>query len=261
MDVIKIEDILRKADSIIFDESLRNSISVKGSADYVTKVDIMVQEYLQSTLQELYPEIAFMGEEKNNQNVDFTLDTWIIDPIDGTTNLIHDCQFSAISVGLWSGKEQKIVFGMIYQPFSKDIYYAEAGQGAYLNGNRIHVSKETMFANSLIAIGTSPYQKELADDVWAIAKDIFLHCADIRRAGAASLDLAYVACGKLDGFYEQTLSAWDYAAGMLILKEAGGVITDYLGNEPAGNTKSSICCCNPNLQKEMLNIIQRNIKK
>lgn len=253
--------IIQGTDTFIFNSKLSQSITEKGPADYVTMVDTSVQQYLYDKLTATYPTIEFMGEEQDNSKLNFKKDTWIIDPIDGTTNLVHDCKFSAVSIGLWNGAKQKITLGVVYQPFSKDIFYAIENEGAFLNDEPIHVTTQSSFKDSLIAIGTSPYYKSNVDEVWATTKDIFLNCSDIRRGGTASLDIAYVACGRLDGFVEKILSPWDYAAGIIILQEAGGIITDYNGNLPSGTHKSSICCSNKLLHSELLNIVQRNVIK
>ncbi|MBQ8803517.1 MAG: inositol monophosphatase [Tyzzerella sp.] len=256
IDFTKIKEIILQTDSIIFDPELLNQVTVKGPADYVTLVDKNVQTYLQTALSTLYPDIDFMGEEKDNTNIDFTGDVWIIDPIDGTTNLIQNCNFSAVSVGLWNGKKQKIELGIIYQPFTKEFFHAIDGQGAFLNGVPIRVSTKTELKNCIISAGSTPYHKEYADEVFKITKNMYLNCSDIRQTGSAALDIAYVACGRLDGYFEKILSPWDYAAGHLILKEAGGHMTDYYGKAPTGTHISSVCCSNSLVHEQMMDIIQ-----
>lgn len=254
----RIIDIIRQTDAIIFNPEYLNQISVKGPADYVTQADKKVQEYLQNSFQALYPDFAFMGEEKDNSDLDFQKNTWIIDPIDGTANLIHDYQLSTVSVGLWNGELQQMELGVVYQPFTHELFHAVRGQGAYRNGSPIHVSGRR-FDESIIAIGTSPYHKEYAQEAMRISTDMLLGCSDIRRFGSAALDISHIACGRTEGFFERILSPWDYAAGLLILQEAGGCITDYAGNSLTGTAVSSVCCSNGLIHQEMLDIIRRAV--
>lgn len=255
IDYKQVQQIVRQTDSIIFNSDLLQHTFTKGPADYVTLADKRVQTYLQDSLSNLYPQIQFMGEEKNNDEIDFGNDMWILDPIDGTTNLIQSCNFSAVSLGLWNGKTQSIVLGIIYQPFSKEFFYAAEGQGAFLNDSPIHVSSKKELNNCVISAGTTPYHKQFADEVFEASKKVFLNCADIRRTGSAALDMAYVACGRLDGYFDKILSPWDYAAGYLIVKEAGGLTTDYLSDHPSGTHVSSICCSNSLIHPQLLNLI------
>ena len=249
-----IQQLVRQTDSIIFNPALLNQTYTKGPGDYVTLVDKQVQAYLQDALRSHYPHIQFMGEEKDNQEINPQEDIWILDPIDGTTNLIQNCNFSAVSLGLWSGKEQKVILGIIYQPFAKELFYAADGKGAYLNGTPIHVSSKQQFDRCVISAGTTPYYKEHADEVFDASKEVFKRCADIRRTGSAALDMAYVACGRLDGYFEKILSPWDYAAGYLLIKEAGGITTNYENAAPAVTQISSICCGNPYIQPQLLQL-------
>lgn len=258
IDIAALLEIVKKTDTIIFNSEYRNQVSVKGPADYVTLVDKLVQDYLYQSFRSLYPDFDFMGEEKDNSDLTFSNHTWIIDPIDGTANLIHDCRFSAVSVGLWNGQKQKMELGIIYQPFSKELFYAIDGKGAYLNGSSIHVSDCARLQEGIISVGTAPYHKEHAREIFNLSHEMFLNCSDIRRTGSAALDLAYIACGRLDGYCEKLLSAWDYAAGLVILQEAGGQLTDYEGNPLSGIRSTSICCNNGRIHKEMLEIIHHH---
>ncbi|MCD8084463.1 MAG: inositol monophosphatase, partial [Clostridiales bacterium] len=206
---------------------LASVIRVKGVSDYVTEVDFLVQHLVKNRLHELYPEIQFMGEEKDNADIDFSGDVWILDPVDGTLNLIHDFRESTLSLGLWH--DGRVCMGLVYQPYTDEMFTAEYGGGAFLNGNPIHVSAETELKKSLISTGTTPYQKEKADENFRDFKEIFLRCADIRRLGSAALELAFVAAGRLEVFYERGLKPWDFAAGLLLVQEAGGRVTGFDG--------------------------------
>lgn len=195
-------------------------VSKEGHANFVTNIDCRVQAYLEKALGELYPGSLFIGEEKENQPL-MDAPTWIVDPLDGTTNLIHDYRASAVSIALCENKEPAI--GLIWQPYMREMFYAEKGSGAWLNDKPIHVS-DTPFSRALVAVGTAPYDAELEETGMAIASD-FLHvCADLRRSGSAAMDLAYLACGRHEIFFEMRLRPWDYAAGSLIIQEAGGCI-------------------------------------
>lgn len=206
-------------------------ITEKGMADYVTEVDFTVQSILCGKLQEAYPEIQFMGEEKDNSDIDIAKPFWILDPVDGTTNLIHGFQHSAVSLALCEGG--KLVMGVIYQPYTGELFHAELGKGAFLNGRPIHVSGAESMGDSLVSIGTSPYRHDLADQNFDLFKRIFLDSQDIRRIGSAAIELAYVACGRSDAFFERNLKPWDYAAGVVLIREAGGSTTAFDGGDVA----------------------------
>ena len=179
---------------------------------------------------------------------------WILDPIDGTTNLIHDCHQSCVALALWDG--EKLVFGCCYNPFRDETFAAELGKGAYLNGRPIHVSDMSEMEKALVIVGTSPYEREKTDRVFDMVKRIFQRSADIRRLGSAELDLCWVACGRADCYVEYNLKPWDYAAGSVILHEAGGKLSDCAGQEPKLPFNSDICCSNGLLQAEFLDIVQ-----
>lgn len=147
--------------------------------------------------------------------------------MDGTTNLIHDFRNSTLSLAL--ARKGVLTLGIIYHPYSDEIFVAERGKGALLNGSPISVSKRQNFSECLISIGTSPYYRKLAKENFRIFEKVFTDCADIRRLGSAALELAYVAAGRIDAYFERSLKPWDYAAGMLLVEEAGGKVTDYKG--------------------------------
>ncbi len=225
-----------------------------GDADFVTVYDEGVQARLIKGILEIFPDAHFFAEEKEN----FEEDTkhgkcFVIDPIDGTTNFIHDLGSSAISVALLIDSEP--VFGAVYDPYRDDYFIAEKGRGAFCNGERIAVSDRDLPV-SVIAFGTTPYRKSAYSEAgFSAAKNVFMHCADIRRSGSAALDMAYVACGKLDGFFECILSPWDYAAGYMLIKEAGGTVSDFKGDEIGFSEPSSVVCSNDNIKIKLLALI------
>ena len=217
-------ELVKRTKTFVENRERASHIKVKGPADYVTQVDTDIQQFLAKELGRLAPEIQFLGEEEGLHQM--TGDTyWILDPIDGTTNLIHDYQHSVVSLGLYDKGE--IVMGIVYDPFREDVYHAQ--KGSFLNGNPIQVSAAETLGETIVAIGTSPYDKELAEKNFRCFQRIFEKSQDIRRTGSAALDLAYVACGRTGGFFEARLSPWDFAAGMLLVTEAGGRVTDYAG--------------------------------
>ncbi len=225
-------------------------ITVKGPADFVTAIDIAVQDFLKKELFDRYPEIQFMGEEDHMASIDPEQPAWILDPIDGTTNLIYDFHHSAVSLGYY--EDHQIQFGVIYNPFTEELFYAALGQGAYLNGEKLAVSDKKELKDSLIAVGTSPYEKHRAQENFQLFQKLFENSLDIRRVGAASLDLAYIACGRLDAYVERNLKPWDYAAGTIILTEAGGKISDYQGNALNYCINQDIAATNGRIHEELL---------
>lgn len=232
-----VKQIVRQASKLFTDRESAGRIKEKGMCDFVTAVDEAVQNFIQKELQLLYPDILFVGEESTEASIDMNRLVWVLDPVDGTTNLIHDYKNSAISLALLDKKE--VIAGIIYDPYLDEMYFAEKGKGAYLNEQPIHVSNAKSMSESLIAIGTSPYYKNEAADNFEIFEKIYMDCQDIRRTGSAALDLAHIACGRIEGYLEKKLKIWDFAAGALIVREAGGCVFDYEGNdrtmEPIGD--------------------------
>lgn len=227
-DIEHMKQVVLEAGKLFGDRKSAGEIYIKGAADYVTQVDVTVQQFVSRRLGELYPDIQFMGEEQSNAGIDLDGQVWVLDPVDGTTNLIHDYQTSAVSLALLENREP--VFGIVYNPFHQELFWAEKGKGCFLNGRPVFVSKAERPENSMITIGTSPYYKELAEENFQLFQHIFLNFQDIRRSGSAALDLAYVACGRTEAYLERRLKIWDFAAGVLLVKEAGGMVLDYTGN-------------------------------
>lgn len=247
---ILIEKAIIEAGEIITNTVLRKEhIETKGHANFVTVVDYKVQEFLVHRLREILPGSNMITEESKENIFDLEKPTWIIDPVDGTTNLMYNYQHSAISVGLWiDGKPD---MGFVYNPALKEMFFAEKGKGAFLNGNRIRVSDNRNLVDSLIGFGTTPYDREKADDTFKVISQIFKSCRDVRRSGSAALDISYVACGRMDGFFEMTLQPWDFAAGSIILIEAGGAITKWCGDELNPICASSVIASNGYIHNEL----------
>lgn len=220
--------IVRKAGAIILSADMSQAdLEVKsGPGDFVTRYDIAVQAMLRDELQKLLPEALFVGEESGLANVKTDGCCFIVDPIDGTANFAWNYRHSAVSVGL--ALEEKMVIGLVFNPYLDELFYAEAGQGAFLNGKRIHASQRSL-KNGLVSFGSSPYDKTKAEATFALAKFLYENSLDVRRSGSAALDLCYIACGRCELFYEMSLAPWDYAAASLIVTEAGGIITTMAG--------------------------------
>ena len=236
-------------------EHAKGEITQKdGAANYVTVYDVQVQTYLENGLIQIFPAAKFIAEEQENDPVSAARGLcFVIDPIDGTTNFIHHMGASAVSVALFSDGEP--VYGAVYDPYRKELFFALVGCGAYLNGKKITVSDRDL-PHALVSLGTAPYNRDaLADAVFDKAKRIFLHCADIRRSGSAALDMCYVACGRTDAFFEEILSPWDFAAGQLIVSEAGGRLTDYAGKKPEFGYKSAVLCSNGCVHDSLLQLL------
>lgn len=245
MNTEELEALLKKAGKLFADRNAAAHTREKGVADYVTEVDFAVQQFIRRRLEELYPEVQFLSEEKSNEEIDKDGLVWVLDPVDGTTNLIHDYRASVISLALM--QKGSVVLGMIYNPYTDELFSAQKGKGSYCNGQKIEVSGAETMEKCLISIGTSPYYKEMAEKNFKVFQAIFKDCQDIRRSGSAALDLAYVACGRIEAYFERNLKIWDYAAGMLLVRESGGQVTDYRGNDADTEMISNITAANPKI--------------
>lgn len=218
------------------------AIDIKsGVADLVTEYDKNIQTQLEIGLKKLLPEAKFIGEEGSNDELTDDGYAFIVDPIDGTTNFIKDYHHSAISVALLKGKE--VVAGVVYNPYLDEIFHTIKGQGAFCNGKKISVSDRTI-DNGLVLFGSSPYDKSLFPKTIEILSEFFYKALDIRRSGSAALDLCWVACGRAELYFELQTSPWDFAAGKLIVEEAGGIVTTLDGSPLSFEGKSSIIAKN-----------------
>ncbi len=228
-----------------------NEVESKKTFDYVTRIDRKSEQATIDILQKYFPEYSIYAEESGTQTKSQSV-RWIIDPLDGTTNYIHGYPHSAISIALEENGE--IVVGVIYDPFRDELFWAEQNKGAFLNDNRILVSQETKMSRCLVATGFPFKDKAILEKYWITFSEIFYKVSDIRRTGAAALDLAYVACGRLDGFWEIILSAWDMAAGEILIREAGGKITD-IGGGSKHLRKGNAIASNGKIHDALLSIV------
>lgn len=225
MNIQHIINLVRETKEIITNRELAAQVKEKGVADYVTQVDIAVQNFMRRSLYTLAPDIQFLGEETGLQQMSADC-YWILDPVDGTTNLMHNYQHSVVSLALCRQKE--IVLGIVYDPFHDELFSAVKGEGSFLNGQSIHVSATPKLSETIIGIGTA--KRELAKENFTRFLKVYENSQDVRRLGSAALELAYTACGRQGGYFEIYLNPWDYAAGMLLVQEAGGKVTDWNGN-------------------------------
>ena len=223
------------------DRSQLHVDSKGGRANFVTEYDKKVQEQLRTGLLDLMPDAHFIGEEGTTQAFSPHGKYFIVDPIDGTTNFIKDYRASCISVGLVV--DGLAEFGVVYNPYLDEMFSARRGCGAFCNGNRIHVSTEPL-GNAIVIFGTSPYREDLTDSTFNLACAYFKKAVDVRRSGSSALDLCAVAAGRAELFFELSLSPWDYAAGALIVKEAGGLVSDIDGKDLSFDHQCSVVARN-----------------
>jgi myo-inositol-1(or 4)-monophosphatase len=216
------ELILRSTDSVS-----RLSVDQKGKNDYASEVDRMAEREIISIIKAAYPEHAILAEESGrHKGNDFV---WIIDPLDGTTNFLHG--FPQYSVSIALKYKGKLEVGVVYDPLRDELFTAKRGGGAMLNSRRLRVTNQNSLKGALIGTGF-PFKTDRDLDAYlGMFRALTTECAGIRRAGSAALDLAYVAAGRMDGYWEIGVMEWDMAAGILLIKEAGGVVTDFSFND------------------------------
>lgn len=228
-------------------------IETKSLNSLVSYVDKTAEEQLVAKLSKLIPNSTFLTEEETVKQSKGEYQ-WIIDPLDGTTNFLHQIPYFAVSVALQHKNET--VLGVVYEVNQKECFYAWKDGGAYLNGQVIKASKTTTLADSLLATGFPYYDYDSMEAYMKAFQHFITNTRGIRRCGAAAVDLAYVACGRFDGFFEYSLNPWDVAAGVLLIQEAGGVVTDFNGGDNYLHGKELVAA-NANVFGEMSKIIQQ----
>jgi myo-inositol-1(or 4)-monophosphatase len=242
----------RKAGDIIArsaDQVDRLTIRSKSENDYVSEVDDRAEQAIIDTILKAYPDHGILAEESGDHAGDDTGYQWIIDPLDGTTNFLHGIPQYAVSIAL--RHRGRLDQAVIYDPIKQELYTASRGQGAQLNGKRIRVSNRPSLKGALLGTGIPFKNVDTLDKHLKMMRALIPGTAGIRRAGSAALDLAYVAAGRLDAFWEFDLNAWDMAAGVLLIEEAGGLVGDFQGgfdHLSSGN----IIAANPKLFKLVL---------
>ncbi len=234
---------------------ISNTVTDKGQAcDLVTIYDKQVQDRLCKELKEAYPYCGIYAEEGDLCDIAQRDSYFIIDPIDGTTNFVRELHHSCISVGLWEKGE--IVAAAVYNPFAGELFTAEKGRGAYLNGNALHVTDADL-PHSLVLLGSAIYYRDTIPATLRFIEELFPITLDVRRGGSAALDLCYVAAGKADLFFECCLRPWDYAAGSLIVTEAGGTVSALDGTPLRFYDRCSVAAGNPNNYPALMELSHR----
>jgi len=205
-----------------------SDIEYKGKNDLVSYVDKEAEKQIVERLSKVLPEAGFITEEKTIEKTGEEYN-WIIDPLDGTTNFIHGLPVYSTCIGLMKGKE--VILGVVYEVNRDECFYATKGGGAFCNGSSIKVTEVAKISESLFATGFPYYNFEKLDQYLAVLNELMKNTHGLRRMGSAAVDLAYVACGRYEGYFEYNLNPWDVAAGTLIIQEAGGIVTDFSGGD------------------------------
>ena len=234
----------------------RLKIVSKKTNDFVTEVDQKAEAAIIDVLQQAYPEYGILAEESGTQKDDAEFQ-WIIDPLDGTTNFLHGFPQFAVSIAL--KHKNRLETGVIYDPVTQELFTAARGEGAQLNGKKIRVSGHKGIEGALLGTGFPYHDQSYLDTYLETMKTLMAPAAGIRRPGSAALDLAWLAAGRIDGFWEFNLNAWDIAAGILIVREAGGIITDFAGNDDYLKS-GDIIAASPKVFPEMLKVIEGCVK-
>ncbi len=233
-------------------------VSTKGPGDFVTSADRRTEKILIEELQKAYPDYGIITEESGTINKSNIKNRWIIDPIDGTMNFLNGVPQFAISVGY--EEDNEIKSGIIFNPIMNEFFSAEKGNGAYLNNSRIRVSKKKKIKDALIVTGGPKQASKIKDKIFSEYINVSKHVSNVRKFGSAALDMAYVACGRFDGYWQRELNYWDVAAGIIILKEAGGFV-DFFELDNNAPLKKNILASNSNIHEELSGlIIKKNIE-
>ena len=236
-----------------FGEVENLQVSLKGPANFVSAADRKAEDILRAELAKARPGYGFLGEESGNQPGDDKTHTWIVDPLDGTTNFLHGIPHFAISIAL--EREGTIVAGLIYNPIHDEMFTAERGKGAYLNDKRIRVAVRKQLAEAVFACGLPHLGRgnlaQFREEFAVIQEKV----AGLRRFGSAALDLAWVAAGRLDGYWERNISPWDMAAGLIVVREAGGFVSDCEGKDNMFAT-GDIAAGNETMHSELIKLLK-----
>ncbi len=229
-------------------------ITYKGDINLVTEMDMRSERTIVEMLSVAFPDHGIVAEEETKLN-NASVYTWIIDPLDGTTNYAHGYPCFAVSIAL--KHEEGVILGVVYDPMRDELFAAQKGLDAYLNGKQIKVSAVDTLIKSLLATGF-PYDRKVSDkNNLNYFYDLLMASQEVRRDGSAALDLCYVATGRLDGFWELKLKPWDVAAGSLIVKEAGGIVSDFSGNR-FDMQAEEILASNGRIHRQMIKVMQKS---
>lgn len=233
----------------------RIKIVTKQNNDFVSNVDHMAEQAIITTIKQSYPDHGILAEESGTQDESSEYQ-WIIDPLDGTTNYLHGFPQFAVSIALQH--KGKLELGVIYDPLSQELFVASRGNGATLNDRKIRVSSHKGLDNALLGTGFPYYDQSYLDTYLETMKALMQRTAGLRRPGSAALDLAWLAAGRIDGFWEFNLKPWDIAAGALIVREAGGIVSDFI-NADGYLVTGDIIAAAPKVYPEMMKIITQKL--
>jgi myo-inositol-1(or 4)-monophosphatase len=236
-----------------FGEVEKLQVSLKGPANFVSAADRRAEETLYAELSKARPGYGFLGEEEGKREGADKTHTWIVDPLDGTTNFLHGIPQFCISIGL--EREGTVVAGVIYNPANEELFVAERGKGAFLNDQRIRVAARKRLSDAVIACGLPHLGRGDIALGHRETASVQEKVAGLRRFGAAALDLAWVAAGRFDGYWERDLQPWDLAAGLLMVREAGGFVSDCDGADQVLE-KRNVVAGNETIQKELLRVLK-----
>ena len=245
--------LVKEAGKVVFDRDLAASVSMKGDADFVTAVDYRISELVKSRLAILTPDVGFMSEEGDT---DLAARRWILDPIDGTTNLVYGYNMSSVSLGYM--EDGQIRFGVVYNPYNGDTFIAERGKGATLNGVPLGKAPDRELSACLVEFGAGSTQKQYTETAFAVAKEVFSSCLDLRRICSSALAICYVAAGRLNGYFEREIKPWDYAAASLVAEECGVRSLDWSGKPVQFDRASSFVAGTEKLLAFLLKTIQKH---
>jgi len=235
-----------------FGELENLQVSSKGPGDFVSSADKRTEKIIIDELQRAHPEYGIVTEETGIINKSNTKNRWIIDPIDGTMNFLNGIPQFAISIGYEENNE--IICGVIFNPIMNEMFCAEKGNGAYLNNSRIRVSNKKKIKDAMIVTGGPKLTSKIRDKVFSEYIHISNNVSNIRKFGSAALDVAYVACGRFDGYWQRELNYWDIAAGIVILKEAGGFV-EFFEEDASLPLKKNILATNANIHDELKGLV------
>ncbi len=236
-----------------FGEIEKLQVSTKGPGDFVTSADRRTEKILIEELQKAHPDYGIISEEAGLINKSNINNRWIVDPIDGTMNFMNGIPQFAISVGY--EEENEIKCGVIFNPIMNEMFCAEKGNGAFLNNSRIRVSNKKKIKDSLIVTGGPKSMSKIKGKIFSEYINVSKNVSNVRKFGSAALDMAYVACGRFDGYWQRELNYWDIAAGIIILKEAGGFV-DFFEQDDSSPLKRNILATNSNIHNELKELIK-----
>ena len=231
-----------------------NNVMKKGAIDLVTDADLEAEKVVLETIQDDFPADNILSEEAGNHQHASSDRTWIVDPLDGTTNFAHGFPFFAVSIAL--AVENETVLGVVYNPCMEEFFLAQKGQGTFLNGEPLHVTETAGLEDALLATGFPYDVHEHPDRVMTLFKRFLVRAQGIRRLGTAALDMCYVAAGRLDGFWEQDLHPWDTAAGDILVREAGGHVTTFSGGAYTPYEKT-VLASNGLIHEDMVAVVSK----